>query len=531
MKYSSNPDQVSPNAVVLSDKTLSKLKKEGLLWRDFYPFSIMIIDETRIKDFTEFMQKIERIISSTEDKKQKEKLLNIMVYGLVACDTYDDPDRLIKFITKFQSLLDLGVTYAPPITPVTVLGNNIVKCLAYNEKWHSLEKFLEYCDQNRVRLNFSHLDVRGVSDLKALIINFAPSKIVMQYLELAKKNDIEIDIDRTSYFKYSLAELIIIFGRSDILEYLKIDSHRHVVAMLKIDNNKLLDQAGSIMEYRIGKYHKSDVAEMINAKNYNSFGDYNYVRPRGRKRAQIKATRHSPINNEVDYDISLRNSAIDLIKRIEVLNEYFGINKYFLSRDLYQEIIEIPNHQIFNLQRLLRDRAYSDQYLIDIIAGRKDNDLDIPVLKSGRFLPIIARGACFSEEIKGKTKREVIKYGIDMCKNRQRVVTRATDLILELARGDLPHSEELDNILEQNQWLEDYKDKNGNDLITIFLNAHNLIEAKNQKAQKPDRKVTITSSVDQINKKDIKRPSQICSLVSAALVTTTAVVAGLILRY
>ncbi len=49
----------------LSNKTNIQLKKEDLLWIDAdLPFSIMIVNETGIKDFNIFIQEIERIILS-----------------------------------------------------------------------------------------------------------------------------------------------------------------------------------------------------------------------------------------------------------------------------------------------------------------------------------------------------------------------------------------------------------------------------------------------------------------------------------
>jgi len=96
-----------------------------------------------------FKEKINKILKNESISEEEKKLMiNIVLYGLAAADIFDKNELLIDFIDEFFTYVDLEAVFVGDM----VFGkfeNNLLKCLVYNEKWHSVNSLLNYFSKKR----------------------------------------------------------------------------------------------------------------------------------------------------------------------------------------------------------------------------------------------------------------------------------------------------------------------------------------------------------------------------------------------
>jgi hypothetical protein len=112
----------------LSDNTISKLKAYGIIIdnaKSISSFSRMIAYQTRINGFDVFIQKIDQVLGLIGRLMQGELLINSIVFGLAACDTFDDPEKFIKFIDKFKISIHMNLKTAVESPPISFNFQNI----------------------------------------------------------------------------------------------------------------------------------------------------------------------------------------------------------------------------------------------------------------------------------------------------------------------------------------------------------------------------------------------------------------------
>jgi hypothetical protein len=391
--------------------------------------------------------------------------------------------------------------------------DSLVRYLAHSEKWQTLTALLNY---HKPYQQTEAADKLALSDISALIVNFAPSKIILQYI---KSSTIKLELSsKLPSCRYSPLQLMVIFGYHGVLEQLELESHNDVIEMLEYSRSELLLMAEEIM------------SDNVKDKDY-------YVSSGKVDLNELKDG--CTIDKKVGYDVSLRLAMLELRdqhalysqyvldnnKKLLLVTKLLSLSKIIskkenLNNGFHEEMKEISAAQIDNLNNLLKGEKYDDQDLIEIIARKRIIAQDIP---TSRIFPTTSKAECFPEEIRSKTIREVIESGIDLCKSRRELFNETVSLFREevpnFSNEDLRGFREFLLMLEEEEsWILKYRDEDNKSLLDILSSV----------MDRPEPKLKLKpTKIDEIKKEEKDLPNNYCRVITALVAGTALSFAAL----
>jgi hypothetical protein len=251
---------------------------------------------------------------------------------------------------------------------------------------------LNYFSKKGIDIPRGHKDVKGRLDIAALIVNCAPEKIMEQYLQ---SFDYEIDwFDCDADGRYPI-ELLIIFGRADVLQKIK----DKVFERLDLEPElwQIIDKS---LAFGLEEANK------IILQN----GGGHCLNP---KVCVVWDGLEGPIDRPNKYDVPLRtqiaieNSSPEFVSQNPMAKSVELGLRSRVDDDILIKIINGVDY--YQCSDLVEKRGHKNMLLLmesdqrSILVGRDVN-------KNGHY-PLSARAEFFSEEDKHKTRRQKIEEG------------------------------------------------------------------------------------------------------------------------